>query len=223
MMQAQLDTWGVSLALLLGALLIVIPLLRQRLERRRMEKRIAAVGHMQRKNVLLDNGMGGQSFFERLVLTPDGILVLLSNCRNGIIFGGERMDTWAQVLGKRTIRFTNPLYTIEDQLATLRYYLPKVAVAGNVLFLGDCSFPKGKPQGVWTLEDLAVVGSDERDAPIAPAYQQAWEEIGRSARAIDPVRDAYLLPVKNRASPLRASLALLLAGSALAWLLWRLL
>ncbi len=219
MILAGLYTWGVPLVLLLLALLLVLPLLRQWRTQRRMEKRISSVGAAQLKNVLLDDGMGGQTFFERLLLTPNGLLLLLSNRRDGIIFGGERMDTWAQVLGNRTIRFANPLYQIENQLATLRFHLPKVPVVGNVMFTGDCRFPKGKPQGVWTMDDLAVAGNDEQHE-IAPSYQQAWEEIGQRARAIDPVRDAYLLPVKEGGSPLRAWLALLLAGFALGWPLW---
>lgn len=222
-MLAQLDSWGVSLVLLLAAVLLILPWIRQWRERRRMEKSIAAVGVAQLKNVLLDDGMGGQSFYERLLLTPNGILVLLSNYRNGIIFGGERMDTWAQVLGKRTFRFPNPLYHIDSQLSTLRYYLPMAAVTGNVLFMGDCSFPKGKPTGVWTLEDLTAAGCDDQLQPMPPHHEQAWEELGRHARKIDPARDSYLLAVKEGASPVRVLLALLLAGLALAWPLWRLL
>ncbi len=222
-MQAQLMIWGISLVLLLAALVLVLPLFRQWLEQRRMEKRLAAVGTEQLKNVLMDDGMGGQSFFERVLLTPNGILVLFSNYRDGIIFAGERMDTWAQVEGKRTTRFTNPLYHIENQLTTLRYYLPKIAVSGHVVFMGSCSFPKGKPEGVWTLEDLQEAGNIDHTQPLAAPYQQAWEEIGRRARSIDPARDSYLLPVKEGASPYRAWVALLLAGSALAWPLWNLL
>lgn len=222
-MQAQFETWGIPLALLLASLLLLLPLLRQWLEQRRMNKRIAAVGTAQLHNVLLDDGMGGQSFYERLLLTPSGILVLFTNLRNGIIFGGERMDTWAQVLGKRTIRFTNPLYHIDTQLSTLRYHLPKVKVSGSVLFVGACSFPKGKPEGVWTQEDLVALGCDEQPEPLTPQFQQAWEKISQSARKIDPARDSYLLPVTDSSPLPRIGLALLLVAAALAWLLWRLL
>lgn len=221
MQEQQLWTWGLPLALLLVALMLLLPWLRKKLEQRRMDKRIAAIGTAQLKNVLLDDGMGGQSFYERLLLTPSGILALFTNDRHGIIFGGERMDVWAQVLGKRTIRFTNPLYHIDTQLSTLRYHLPKVAVSGNVLFVGDCSFPKGKPEGVWTLEDLAV-GSDEQSQPLNPQFQTAWDAISQHARNIDPARDSYLLPIVERSPLARFAMALLLVGAAIAWLFWRL-
>lgn len=223
MQEQQLWTWGLPLALLLIALVLLLPWLRKKLEQRRMDKRIAAIGTAQLKNVLLDDGMGGQSFYERLLLTPSGILVLFTNHRHGIIFGGERMDNWAQVLGKHTIRFTNPLYHIDNQLSTLRYHLPKLDVLGNVLFVGDCSFPKGKPEGVWTQEDLVALGSEEQSQPLKPQYEKAWEEISQRAHGIDPARDSYLLPVAENTSALRLWLAGLMFVSALAWLLWRLL
>lgn len=216
-------TWGVASMLVLVALVLAWPLLRRYLELQRMEKRIAAVGQAQLCNVLLDDGMGGQSFYERLLLTPNSILVFLTNPRNGIIFGGENMDTWAQVMGKRTIRFANPLYGMEGLLATLRYHLPKVALEGHVLFIGDCSFPKGKPQGVWTLDELAEAGSSEIQQAVAPVLKEAWKDIAQRARKIDPRREGYLLPVKEESSWLRGGLVLLLSGAAIAWLLWRLL
>ena len=129
-----------------------------------------------------------------------GTKLKVTNPRNGIIFGGENMDTWAQVIGKRTIRFANPLYGMEGLLATLRYHLPKVALEGHVLFIGDCSFPKGKPQGVWTLDELAEAGSSEIQQAVAPVLKEAWKDIAQRARKIDPRREGYLLPVKEESS-----------------------
>jgi hypothetical protein len=215
-------TWGISPALLLGAAVIAWPLLRCRTERRRLEKCIAAVGNDQLRNVLLEDGMGGQSFYEYLLLTPGGILSLVSNPRDGIIFGGERMDTWAQVLGKRTTRFANPFYGMEAQMTTLRHHLPKVVVEGIVLFMGNCSFPKGKPQGVWTRTDLAQAGENGGMQAVVPVLKEAWQLLEQRTRRIDPDSEGYLLPLEQRPSRLRGLLALALAGIALAWPLWRL-
>jgi hypothetical protein len=215
-------TWGIPALLLLGAAAFAWPLLRCRLVRQRMERRISAVGIARLRNVLLEDGMGGQSFYEYLLLTPGGILSLASIARDGIIFGGERMDTWAQVLGKRTIRFANPLYGMEGQLATLRHHLPKVVLEGIVLFRGNCSFPKGKPEGVWTLDDLAEAGGSEVKAAVVPVLKEAWQELEQRSRQIDPDREDYLLPLEQGPSRWRLLLALAVIGGALAWLLWRL-
>lgn len=216
-------SWGVSLSLLLVAAVLAWPLLRRAIERRRLERCIAAVGSAQMRNVLLEDGMGGQSFYEYLLLTPGGILSLVSNPRDGIIFGGERMDTWAQVVGKRTTRFANPFYGMEAQLTTLRHHLPQVVVEGLVLFMGNCSFPKGKPQGVWTRSDLAKAGENGGQQAVVPVLREAWQQLEQRARSIDPKREGYLLPLEQEPSRLRGLLALSLGGIALAWLLWRLL
>lgn len=216
-------TWGGALLPLLGAVALARPLLRRARERRAMEKRIASAGVEQLRHVLLDDGMGGQSYYERLLLTPRGILVLVSTSRDGIIFGGERMDTWAQVLGKRTIRFANPLYALEGQLSTLRYHLPKIALEAYVLFCGNNSFPKGQPQGVWSVEDLAAAGQGGTQQAILPVIKEAWETLRQRARKLEPASEGYLLPVEQSPVKLRWGASLLLAATALAWLLWRLL
>lgn len=215
-------TWGVALLLLLAALVPTWPLLRRLRERRAMEKRIAAVGVEQLRHVLLDDGMGGQSYYERLLLTPSGILVLMDNPREGIIFGGEQMDTWAQVIGKRTIRFANPLYTLEAQLSSLRYHLPKISFEGHVLFCGASSFPKGQPPGVWSLEDLAAASVQGAQPSVQPVIKEAWKSLQKLTRKLDKASESYLLPVKRPPDYLRlGAIALLLVSSA-GWLIWRL-
>jgi hypothetical protein len=221
-LQEQLITWGGVLLLLVAALVVAWPLLRRLRERRAMDKRIAAVGVEQLRHVLLEDGMGGLSYYEHLLLTPRGILVLMGNPRDGIIFGGEQMDSWAQVVGKRTIRFANPLYTLEGQLSTLRYHLPKIALEGHVLFCGASSFPKGRPPGVWSLEDLAAAGQEGMQQAVQPVIKAAWETLQQRARKLDPASEGYLLPVGHSPSYLRWSGIILLAATAAAWLGWRL-
>lgn len=214
-------TWGGAVLLLIGALVIAWPIIGRLRERRAMERRIASVGVEQLRHVLLDDGMGGQSYYERLLLSPRGIMVLMANPRDGIIFGGERMDTWAQVLGKRTIRFANPLYPLEALLATLRYHFPKIALEGYVLFCGSSSFPKGQPKGVWSLDDLSEAGLGGVPQSIQPVIMEAWENLQQRVRKLDPAKEGYLLPVEQSPSYLRGGLSLLFIVAAGGWLLWR--
>lgn len=207
---------------LFGALVLALPLWRKASERRELEKRIAAVGADQLRHVLLDDGMGGQSYYDRLLLTPRGLMVLVTTPRNGIIFGGERMDTWAQVLGKRTIRFANPLYTMEGQISTLRHHLPKISLEGHVLFCGDCSFPKGQPPGVWILDDLHAAGEEGAQQAVQPVIKEAWESLQQLSRKLDPASESYLLPVKQSPSFLRWGTILMFLVTAAGWLGWRL-
>jgi hypothetical protein len=222
-LQELLITWGVALALLAAALFTLWPLVCRLRERRAMDRRITALGAEQLRQVLLEDGMGGLSYYERLLLTPRGILVLMGIPRDGIIFAGERMDTWAQVVGKRTIRFANPLYTLEGLLSTLRYHLPKITLEGYVLFCGDSSFPKGQPAGVWLLDDLAAVGQEGAQQAIQPVLKEAWTTLKERSRKLDPASEGYLLPVGQRPAYLRWGTGLLLVVATFGWLLWRLL
>lgn len=215
-----MTTLAVAAALFLLVVLLVMPMLRRYFIRRRMERSIASSGLARMRNVLLDDGMGGMAFFEWLLMTPHDIRVLVTSPRHGIIFAGDRMDTWAQVIGKRTIRFPNPLYSVESLLSCLRYHSPRVTTQARILFMGNCSFPKGRPENVLTLKDL------EREEPIRegvlPVVEQAWKALQEKARCVDPEAEAYLLPVRESTPWFRLSMILLLCAAIAGWLYWRL-
>jgi hypothetical protein len=221
-LDANLITWGVAALLWLAALSLSWPLFRRWRKRRRMERCIASTGVAQMRNVLLEDGLGGMAFFEWLLLTPRDIRILITSSRNGIIFAGERMDTWAQVLGKRTIRFANPLHGLEALMTGLRHHLPNLNIEGHVLFIGDCTFPKGRPERVVTLQDLAAQQDSPAEQAVQPVLEEAWGKLRSLAREIDPGSEGYLLPVRVPPSYSRwVVIAAVLAVSA-GWLFWRL-
>lgn len=221
-MQETVITWGVTALLLLVALLLSWPMLRRTFARWRMERDIASSGVAQLRDVLLDDGMGGLAYYEWLLLTPSAIRVLSTSGRSGIIFAGERMDAWAQVVGKRTTRFDNPLYNLEEAMSTLRYHLPTVTVEGNILFVGDCTFPKGRPEKVLTPAELAGERDHRGEQAVQPVLQQGWEKLAQLVRKVNPDTEGYLLPVRTRPAYWRWALVLLLLAAAGAWLYWRL-
>lgn len=215
-------TWGVVALALLLVLWLAWPLLRRWRNRRRMERCIAANGIEQLRDVLLEDGMGGMVFYEWLLLTPREIRVLVTSRREGIIFAGERMDNWAQVVGKRTTHFANPLRALESMLASLRYHLPGLSVEGHVLFIGECSFPKGRPESVLTLEDLASAEAVSGEQAVQPVLEEGWSRIKAAARKVDPAVEGYLLPVTPAPAYGRWALIVLLLGATAGWLYWRL-
>lgn len=215
-------TWGVTVALLLIALLLVRPALRHRKQRRREERLINGLGVDQIRDVIIDDGMDGTVVLERLLLTPEGMLVLMTLRREGNLFGGERIDTWVQVLGKRTIRFPNPFYTLETLLAAVRYHAPGIKVQSRVLFLGNCAFPKGRPEGAWLLADVPEPQGKKVSAGVLPVMQQKWDTLKAHATRINPRSQAHLLAAPDSCCRVRIALALLMMATAGAWLAWRL-
>lgn len=216
-------TWGITAVLLLTALLLARPAIRHRLQRRREERMINGLGVDQIRDVIIDDGMDGTVVLERLLLTPEGMLVLMTLRREGNLFGGERIDTWVQVRGKRTIRFPNPFYTLETLLAAVRYHAPGVTVQSRVLFLGNAGFPKGKPEGAWTMADVPEHEGKKVSAGVLPVMQQLWDKLKAHATPINPKTQAHLLPAPDTCCRMRIALSLLMAAGAGAWLAWRLL
>jgi hypothetical protein len=220
-LQEIVITWGVAAVLLLLALWLSWPMLRQAYNRWRMERSIASSGVEKLRDVLLDDGMGGLTYYEWLLLTPTEIKVLFTSSRYGIIFAGERMDAWAQVIGKRTTKFNNPLYTLEESVGTLRYHLPNLTIEGSILFTGNCSFPKGRPAQVLMAGELAGQQDESASHAVQPVLEQAWNKLKGMVRKVDPATEGYLLPVKEESSYRRwGGIALLLMVMA-GWLFWR--
>ncbi len=216
-------TWGIAAVLLLIALLLLRPALRHRKQRKREERLINGLGVDQIRDVIIDDGMDGNVVLERLLLTPEGMLVLMTLRRDGNLFGGDRIDTWVQVVGKRTIRFPNPFYTLETLLAAVRYHAPGIKVQSRVLFLGNCTFPKGKPEGAWLLADIPEQQGKQVSAGILPVMQQKWDALKAHAARINPKTQAHLLSAEESCCGKRVLLALVLILGAGAWLAWRLL
>lgn len=212
-------THGVAIALILVAAYLLLPQIKQFFSKRRIEKGITNLGAGQLRNFMLDDGMEGKVFIERLLLHPDGLLLLAGNWRDGHIFGGDRIDNWAQVAGKRTRKFANPLYSLETALAALRYHAPGVRVTAKILFLGDCTFPKGQPEGVLSLDDLNRAAQERDKKNIDPKLQLAWERLDGIVEQAVPEELAIEEDEAGRGRMVAASLLVVLA---VGWWTWHL-
>jgi hypothetical protein len=209
-------TWGVALLLLLLALLLGWRPLRLLWQARCRQRLISGYGVARLDNVILEDGVGGHKVLEHILLTPQGLRVLLPRHCDGALFAGDRIDSWTQMAGGKSFHFDNPLHQLEELLATLRYHLPGIPVEGEVLFSGGCRFPKGRPERVRLLDEL---GEEQGriDQAVVPVLDEAWQRLQQQPRA-KPVADdaAY------EASPPRLWLAVLLSVAALGWLGWQL-
>jgi hypothetical protein len=168
-------------------------------------------------NVVLEDGMGGHKVLEHILLTPQGLRVLLPRHCDGALFGGDKIDSWTQMVGGKSFHFDNPLHQLEELLATLRYHLPGIPVEGRVLFSGGCRFPKGRPGRILLLNELGGQGG-RIDQAVVPVLDEAWQLLQRQPRAEGVVVD----PAMAVSFP-RLWLAALLTLAALGWLGWRLL
>ena len=175
-MNDSVITWSVVLLPLMLALLLGWqPMHRLWLARRR-QKLISGYGVARLDNVVLEDGIGGHKVLEHILLTPDGLRVLLPRDCDGALFGGDKIDNWTQMTGGKSFHFDNPLHQLEDLLAALRYQLPGLPVEGWVLFSGGCSFPKGRPGRILLIEELQRQG-ERIDQAVVPVLDEAWQKL----------------------------------------------
>jgi len=209
-------TWGVPPVLLLLSMLLAWRPLRRRSQARRRQKLISACGVARLDNVILEDGMGGSKVLEHLLLTPQGLLVLLPRHCDGALFGGDKIDSWTLMAGGKSFHFDNPLHQLEELLATLRYLLPGIPVEGRVLFSGSCRFPKGRPGRILLLDEMAAQG-ERIDQAVLPVLDEAWQTL-QSQPKTEP---SAVAPAYAVSAP-RLWLSALLLLSAIGWLFWRL-
>ena len=172
---------AVAVVLLLTIFVLSKPL-RNVLDQFRVNRAIKRLGSESMSNVVISDGMDGHVFIEHLVLTPSRVLVVSVRRYPGAIFAAENMDMWAQVTDGGSYKFPNPLHEIASATAAVKSHLPAAAVSGIILFGRDSTFPKGKPDGVVHISEIAKL------PPPGPGHggiRAPQEGLGPSPRAQD--------------------------------------
>ena len=147
---------------------------------------------------------------DHLVLTARGPLAIETKNYAGSIYGRREDREWTQALGKTKSRFQNPLRQNFKHIAALRHRLG-TEVLGLVVFVGTAKFPKGVPEGVVTLPDLARhMEALGRPSP-GQSETQEWQEAHRIAdlgRGLKKAHRAGLTAKYGRDPRARACIAL---------------
>ena len=220
--------WRSQFAWLIPSLLVAMSLamlrpwfLRTRAERR-VRTSIRRLGKTALTDVSLDNGMEGFVFIDYLVLTSTEILVVSLNHARGNVFGGEKIDQWARVMGRRTRKFPNPLVPNQERALAVKYHLPGASVRGVVLFGDGCVFPKGKPEGVMMAHEITSEPGHWERAEIPETLQAAWDRLAELAQRGAETYNQDVLLLRGSPSHVREIWAASLLLLAMAWSGWKL-
>jgi hypothetical protein len=169
-------TWGPPVVLLILALLFSYTTLSNWLKEQFLYRSIRKLGVAALRNIVIPDGMDGRVLIENIILTPNGIYILPIKRYCGIIFAADNIDTWSQIIGKRSYKFSNPLRELETYIMALRNLLPAVNIAGCILVTRDAEFPKGKPERVIPIEAAAeLLGITKGEIP--EQLKQAWDNL----------------------------------------------
>lgn len=164
-------------AVVLLAIFVFSKPLRNLVDQFRLRKAIKRLGADSMSNVVLSDGMEGHVFIEHLVLTPAKVLVVSVRRYPGAIFAAENMDMWAQVTDSGSYKFPNPLHEIQSAASAVKTHLPDVVVDGIILFGRDSTFPKGKPDGVMHVSEIAKLPAPGANTAVSEPVQKAWERL----------------------------------------------
>ncbi|MFO8024242.1 nuclease-related domain-containing protein [Thiohalophilus sp.] len=218
----NLVTWGLTLLLLLAAIVLVRPHLYRGYLDRQLQKKIQAVAADTLHQVVIPDGMDGAVYLENLLLTPEGLLVLPVHRYQGVVFAADGIDNWTQVLGKRTYKFGNPLPQLEAEVLAVKDYASGIPVSGRVVFTKGVEFPKGRPGKLISLAELEKMAEDNRQREVPPAYWQAWETLKQQVQTpeVSRLRELYAVEQETtfKGRSIIAGVMFLAAGT---WLGWR--
>ena len=177
---AQHPAWyGIVLAMLLAVTFYLLwSPMGQVFSWLRLQKLISRTGFKRLSNIYVPDGMDGSLFIEHLMLQGDELLLLTVKRYRGNIFAADKIEQWTQVVSNHSYKFPNPLYQLEADLQSLRAAYPKTNINGLVVFAGDCSFPKGKPDQVYDINEFHSFTRDQQQSSTpAERLQQSWQEI----------------------------------------------
>lgn len=180
-MDATLPLLGLALA----ALAITLWWLRRRGARRRaLERVLDDIAFDRMRDVYLPDGLDGVIHLDHLLLTARGLLVLQVKTMDGLIFSGEKLDTWHAMNRAGRFSFRNPLPDLQARVASVRGLAPNLPVQGRVVFVGEGDFHGTPPVEVCGLETLRESfapddGSDPRTGTSrrTDAFHGEWEQV----------------------------------------------
>lgn len=212
--------WAAPVLLLILGLWLLRPWIARRRRERRVRQSIRRLGKLAMRDVSLDNGMDSLAFIDWLVLTSKEILVITLQRGRGIMFGAEKIDTWARVVGRHTFRFPNPLTANHELVMAVKYQLPQVPVRGIVLCEDGASFPKGKPEGVVLPAEIEGDAKAWEQVEVPAALQSAWERLAELGSRGEQIYGRDLVILRGESGRAREALAVMLLMLALGISMW---
>jgi len=179
--QLELDPTAVALLIIGIAIVLILLITRKRLQLHigewRIQRCLKRIGCDQIRNFICPDGLDGYYTIDRLALVQDAILLIAYKPYGGNIYCAERIAEWTQVIGKKSFKFENPLFELENQLTALKLLAGGMPVHGFLFFNHSAAFPKGHPQVVLNPDNIPDRYLGANCNPVNPQVQAAWEQL----------------------------------------------
>lgn len=211
-------TWSVVAILFLIAVLLERKNIIDWFRELRLKKLLGNLGRESLHGIVIPDGVEGNIFIEHLILTPQNILILSVKRFKGTIFAAESIDLWTQVVGKKSYKFENPVPQLQADVLAIKSQLGISCVDYRLIFIKGSEFPKGKPDKVISVNEIADLKRSYTAEEIPAEIRTAWKKLTDISTTddIDIGRDVSLSNKKKKLKP--RSLFLYIA---ILWLVWR--
>ncbi len=158
----------------------------------RLQYLIKRLGQAVIKNIYLSDNVGEPIYIEQLVLTPEGLIVVMVKPFRGAIFAAEHIEQWTQVIRHHSYKFPNPLHQLESDVQGLKSIFPKTVISGMVLFAKGGQFPKGKPSNVIAYPELKLMTALPNTDSVPTELENTWQTITQQAQPATHTHESTL-------------------------------
>jgi len=129
------------------------------------------------KDISLDLGGEQYAFFDYLLLSRKGIVALEIKNFSGHIYAAPGINEWTQIIERKSYKFTNPFFDLEQKIDLLKQIVPEQDISGMILFAEQADFPKGRPDNVVRINELIGRFGKACSADAASPYLSGWNHL----------------------------------------------
>jgi len=216
-----LETYGLVFLLMLVSLYFMFPTINLKLREHKNKKILNKLGNFQLKDVAIKLSLDETIYIDNIILVPDGILVLNVMKYHGIIFAGDNVEQWTQLLNKKSYKFPNPLHDLEKCESALRGIVQDCNIFGHIAFESNCRFPKGRPDKISFLHEMPSK-LEFRHGEVAKHLELKWNELKDSENCISNYQqDALSIVVKGEQKSIKKAIGIFFLVSSLLLLLYQ--
>lgn len=145
---------------------------------RQINKFIKDLSRAQLKDVLIPDNVNGEIWIDCILLTDGGLIVFDIRDYIGRLFGGDKINEWTQMIGVKSHKFANPLIELPARIHAVQAIVGDVPVIGHVVFTHRGTFPKGKPDNVFMVDEVyEQLSHFLRPALPAEHLDAAWQKL----------------------------------------------
>jgi len=167
----------VALTLLVFIMILIINWrkLRHHWLESRTRRCLNKIGIKQMKNFVCFDGLDGNFKIDRLVMLHDSILLIAFKPYSGNIYCADGIPEWTQMVGRKSFKFANPLFELENQVTAIKHIIPNVLVRAVLFFDHSARFPKGHPDQVLSPDNIPENLMRSLCPEPSTDIQKSWE------------------------------------------------